>query len=364
MSLVEPITIRFGIVGCAEIARKVSRAINLAPNAQIAAVASRSPEKAGAFAKANNVPAEAKIYGSYEPLLDDPDIDVVYLPLPTSLHLKWATLAAQKKKHVLLEKPVAVTVAELDQILAACEANGVQFMDGTMWVHHPRTAKMREFLDDKRRFGELRTIQSCFTFAAPESFLKDDIRVKPDLDSLGALGDAGWYGVRAILWAADYHLPKTVVATPGSVTSDRGVILACGASLHWEDGKSATFHCSFLTHLTMFLTAIGTQGTLQLNDFIIPFQEHEASFSTSSRAGFDDQVTRWEPGPRQEVAGIDGVPQEVRLIEEMARLVGEIKVGGAGKVDREWGARSRKTQQVLNAVKESIEKGFVPVEIA
>ncbi|CAI0385098.1 unnamed protein product [Linum tenue] len=363
MSPSEP-TIRFGIMGCADIARKVSRAINLAPNARIAAVASRSLEKAAAFARANNLPPDTKIHGSYESLLDDPDIDVVYLPLPTTLHLKWATLAAQKKKHVLLEKPVAVTVAELDQILAACVANGVQFMDGTMWVHHPRTAKMREFLDDKHRFGELRTIHSCFTFAAPDSFLKDNIRVKPDLDSLGALGDAGWYGVRAILWAAGYHLPKTAVATRALVLSEQGVILACGASLHWEDGKSATFHCSFLTHMTMFLTAIGTQGTLQLNDFIIPFEEHEASFSTASQARFNDQVTGWEPGPVTEVVGIDGVPQEVCMIGKMARLVGEIKASGAGKVEMEWGMRSRKTQQVLNAVKESIEKGFVPVEIA
>ncbi|CAI0385101.1 unnamed protein product [Linum tenue] len=151
-------------MGCADIARKVSRAINLAPNARIAAVASRSLEKAAAFARANNLPPDTKIHGSYESLLDDPDIDVVYLPLPTTLHLKWATLAAQKKKHVLLEKPVAVTVAELDQILAACVANGVQFMDGTMWVHHPRTAKMREFLDDKHRFGELRTVTAVSSF--------------------------------------------------------------------------------------------------------------------------------------------------------------------------------------------------------
>ena len=153
--------IQFGILGCAEIARKVSRAITLAPNATLYAVGSRSLEKARRFAAANGFPPSAKIYGSYEAVLDDPGVDAVYVPLPTSLHLKWAVLAAEKKKHVLLEKPVALNVAELDQILEACESNGVQFMDGTMWMHHPRTAKMKELLSDPQRFGQLKSVCDC-----------------------------------------------------------------------------------------------------------------------------------------------------------------------------------------------------------
>lgn len=100
------------------------------------------------------------MYGSYEAVLDDPEVDAVYVPLPTSLHVKWAVLAAQKKKHLLLEKPVALNVGEFDQIIAACESSGVQFMDGTMWMHHPRTAKMKEFLNDSSHFGDLKTV--CF----------------------------------------------------------------------------------------------------------------------------------------------------------------------------------------------------------
>lgn len=154
--------IRFGILGCAEIAKKLSRAITLAPNAALYAVASRSSDKAKAFAAANGFPPSAKAYGSYEALLDDPDVDVVYVPLPTSLHRQWAVKAAEKKKHVLLEKPVALNAAELEEILAACESNGVQFMDSTMWMHHPRTAVMKELLDDSERFGELKVVCSRF----------------------------------------------------------------------------------------------------------------------------------------------------------------------------------------------------------
>ncbi|KDP34609.1 hypothetical protein JCGZ_11132 [Jatropha curcas] len=204
-------------------------------------------------------------------------------------------------------------------------------------------------------------IHSCFTFAADEDFLKNDIRVKPDLDGLGALGDAGWYGLRAILWAADYELPKTVVALRGPILNDAGVILACGASFHWEDGKVATFHCSFLTHLTMYITAIGTKGTLHLDDFIIPFNEKEFSYTASSKCWFNEPVTGWDPLPSQHTVFTD-LPQEACMVREFARLVANVKANGA-KPDQSWPSRSRKTQLLLDAVKTSIEKGFEPVEV-
>lgn len=154
--------IQVGILGCAEIARKVARAISLAPNATISAVGSRTLEKAQRFAAENGFPQAAKIHGSYEAVLDDPHVDAVYLPLPTSLHVRWAVLAAEKKKHVLLEKPTALHVGELDRILKACESNGVQFMDGTMWMHNPRTHKMREFLSNPTLFGQLKSVTLSF----------------------------------------------------------------------------------------------------------------------------------------------------------------------------------------------------------
>ncbi|KAJ8760659.1 hypothetical protein K2173_015326 [Erythroxylum novogranatense] len=354
-------TIKIGVLGCADIARKVSRAINLAPNAHIAAVASRSVEKAVAFAKANNYPPDVKIYGSYEALLDYPDIDAVYIPLPTSLHVKWASLAAQKKKHILLEKPASFNVGEFDQILEACEANGIQIMDGTMWMHNPRTQKMKEFLSDKDSFGELKSIQTCFTLSAGEDFLKNDIRVKPDLDGLGALGDVGWYCIRAILWAVDYELPKTVVALRGPVLNEAGVILSCGASLHWEDGKLASFHCSFLSHLTMEFTAVGTVGTLHLNDFVVPVQEKESSFTAGSKCWFNEMVTGWTSTSSQHNVATD-LPQEACMVREFARLVGNIKSNGA-KPDQTWPSRTRKTQLILDAVKASIDSGFEPIEV-
>lgn len=359
--MADGIAIKIGIIGCADIARKVSRAIQLAPNANLAAIASRSVEKAALFARANGFPPEAKIYGSYEALLDDPEIDAVYLPLPTSLHRVWAVRVAQKKKHLLMEKPVAMNAAEFDEIVAACDANGVQFMDGTMWVHNPRTHKMKEFLNDAERFGQLRAVNSIFAFRADPDFLKNDIRVKPDLDGLGALGDAGWYCIRSILWAADFELPKTVIALQGPVLNEAGVILSCGASLHWDDGKVATFHCSFLSNLTMNLNAVGTNGTLNLTDFIIPYQEREASFTTSVKGNFNDLVTGWMTQPSVHTVTTD-IPQEAQMVREFCSLVAKIKRDGA-KPEKFWPTVSRKTQLVIDAVKASIDKGFVAVDI-
>jgi predicted dehydrogenase len=156
-----PRPVRFGILGCADIARKVSRALLMLPPgaATVAAVGSRSEDKARRFVAETGLPT-ARTHGSYESLLGDPDVEAVYLPLPTSLHVPWATAAAERGKHLLLEKPTALCAADLDAILGACDAAGVQFMDSTMWMHHPRTAKMRELVADKDAFGDVRVVSS------------------------------------------------------------------------------------------------------------------------------------------------------------------------------------------------------------
>lgn len=203
-------------------------------------------------------------------------------------------------------------------------------------------------------------IHTCFTFAADPDFLKNDIRVKPDLDAHGALGDAGWYCIRAILWANNYELPKTVVALRNPILNEAGVILSCGASLHWEDGKVGTFHCSFLSSLTMDIAAIGTKGTLHVSGFVIPHREKEASFSTALETGFDDLVTCWVPPPSDHIVTTD-LPQEALMVTEFSRLVGIVKNGS--KPEKKWPILSRKTQLVIDAVKASINKGFELVHV-
>ncbi|KAL8523594.1 hypothetical protein ACS0TY_013540 [Phlomoides rotata] len=353
--------VRFGILGCAEIARKVSRAMLLSPNSTIVAIGSRSIEKAAAFAEKNGFPAAAKAYGSYEAVLDDPEVDAVYVPLPTSLHLQWVVLAARKKKHVLVEKPVALNVAELDQILAACESSGVQFMDATMWMHHPRTAEMRAFLSDESRFGRLKAVHSIFSYNNGDDFLKNDIRVKPDLDALGALGDTGWYCIRAILWAVNYQLPKSVTAVKNAEFNEAGVNLTAAASLHFDHDITATFYCSFLTNLTMEISLLGSNGFLRVHDFVIPFQEDVGPFYMNANTKFAPLSIGIEPATLERTVKTE-LPQEALMVTEFSTLVKKIIENGF-EAEKKWASISRKTQVVVDAVKASIEKGYEPVEV-
>ncbi|KAJ4840888.1 hypothetical protein Tsubulata_010388 [Turnera subulata] len=351
--------VRFGILACANIARKVARAIQLAPNSTLYAIASRSLEKAKQFATANGFPSTTKVYGSYEELLDDPGVDVLYMPLPTSLHVQWATLAAQKRKHILLEKPTALDVAELDKILEACEANGVQFMDGSMWLHHPRTSRMKELLADST--GEVSFIHSTSTVNEPPEFFDKDIRVNPGLDALGALGDLGWYCIGAALWAKDYQLPNAVTALPGVKQSSAGVILSCTAALQYDQHHKtvAIIHCSFFSHSSMDLAVVGKNASFHLNDFIIPFQEDSAFFDFTRLAKFAELHIGWNVKPEKVVVPNE-LPQEALMVQELARLVQGIRKA-EHRPDTKWPEKSRKTQMVVDAVKKSIDLGCVPI---
>ncbi|KAL1814348.1 hypothetical protein ACET3Z_016922 [Daucus carota] len=356
--------IRFGIMGCAKAATKVSRAIKMSPNSTLYAIASRSLEKAQQFATENGYSdQQVVIYGSYSELLDDPLVDAVYMPLPTSLHLEWAVLAAEKKKHLLLEKPTALDATQLDRILEACRSNGVQFMDGSMWYHHPRTAKMKELLSDSKLFGQVKSIYSSSSYVGGQGFLENNVRIKADLDSLGALGDAGWYCVGGILWAMNNNLPTTVTALPSVVRNSDGVLLSCTASLHWEKEEIvATFFCSFLAHETMDLTISGSNGTLHLEDFIIPYEETSASFKYTSGAKFVDMHIGWNVKPEEVQVDTGELPQEARMVQELSRLIQGIKYSGR-LPDQKWAEVSRVTQLVIDTVIRSINYGFEPVYI-
>ncbi|PKI69962.1 hypothetical protein CRG98_009837 [Punica granatum] len=317
--------IKFGILGCNSVAR-LCRAISSAPSATLHAIAGHSLDEATSCALGNGF--TAKLYGSYEELLGDREVEAVYVPLPTSLHARWAAEAARRGKHVLVEKPPALDAEALGEIIAACEGSGMH---------------------------------ATFTFNASPNFLENDVRVKPDLDALGALGDAGWYCIRSILWATDYKLPKTVTALPGIVFNEAGVIMSCGASLHFEDDLVSTFRCSFLSHLTMDIIANGSKGSLHVYDYALPFQETQASYYTNSRAWFLGGLAGWGPAPVEHTVTTD-LPQVVLMVEEFCRLVRGIKRDGL-KPEAKWPAISMKTQLVLDKVKLSIERGYVPVEV-
>ncbi|KAK2997490.1 hypothetical protein RJ639_025481 [Escallonia herrerae] len=206
-----------------------------------------------------------------------------------------------------------------------------------------------------------KSVHSIFAYYGGPDFQKNDIRVNPALDALGALGDTGWYCIRAILWAADYELPNTVTALPDPELNEAGLILSCGSSLSWGDGKVATFYCSFLTNLTMDITALGSNGNLSVHAFVIPFRENVGPFYAAANSRFAELCIACEPIPSEHTVMTD-FPQEALMVREFATLVRKISANGLAP-DKKWPTLSRKTQAVLDAVKASIDNGFEPVKV-
>ena len=148
----------------------------------------RDQAKAEAYAHEIGVP---RAYGSYEAMLADPDIDVVYNPLPNHLHAEWTIKCAEAGKHVLCEKPLALSVAEVDRVMAAAQANHVIVAEAFMYKHHPQTLKALELLAQKP-IGDLIAIKGVFTFdLTPRS---NDIRWVPEYGG-GSIWDVGCYPI-------------------------------------------------------------------------------------------------------------------------------------------------------------------------
>jgi predicted dehydrogenase len=213
---------RWAILGTARIARKNWKAIRNAGNSMLVAVASRDLQRARQFIEEcqADVPLSPKpaACGCYQELLDRDDIDAVYLPLPTGIRQPWVLQAARSGKHVLCEKPCALSSADLRAMLDACRENRVQFMDGVMFMHSQRLPLLRQTLDDGRSIGSLRRITSHFSFRPADDFLTTNIRSDSVLEPLGCLGDLGWYNVRFSLWVTSNFLSASPAAFLGGTT--------------------------------------------------------------------------------------------------------------------------------------------------
>jgi len=318
--------IRWGILGTAKIAAKVARAIDLAPNAELIAIASRDHRRAASWAAARDLEHS---YGSYDALLEDPEIDAVYIPLPPSLHREWTIKAAEKSKHVLCEKPLALNAAEARDMASACKDNGVQLMDGVMWIHHQRSDEIKNILTEGA-LGELRRLTAAFSFNGKLQN-SENIRAQKELGG-GSLGDLGYYCVRAIIWAFE-SLPTKAFATARFCD---GVDFNLSALLWFEGERMATFDCGFDTVARKWFEIAGTQASLVCDDFVVPQQEalarywiHGSSAETDSRHSVE--------------AGI----QEVRMIERFSNLA------HSGKLEEKWPNDAIATMQVCDALLES-----------
>jgi len=355
---------RWGILGTAGIAQKNWQAIALSGNSTLTAVASRSLDRSRRFIAecqtACPLPDPPAPVGSYDELVARSDVDAVYIPLPTGLRKEWVVKAADAGKHVLVEKPVGVTAADVRDMLAACERNRVQFMDGVMFMHSRRLDALRQTLDDGESVGRIRRIAAQFSFDAPEGFLEGNIRGDSALEPHGCLGDLGWYTIRFALWVMQYELPTEVtarvLAEAGRPGRPHKVPFEVSAELVFPGGVSAALYCSFRTENEQWAVVSGTKGLVHVPDFVLPFFGDEVRFDVTNsvfeRDGCDfDMRRRTRQVVVPEYSNSHPTAQEANMFRTFSTLV------ASRSRDPRWGDIALRTQLVMDACLRSATSG-------
>jgi predicted dehydrogenase len=250
--------LRLGILSTADIARsKVVPAMQRADRCEVVAIASRDAARAGAVADELGIP---HAHGSYEALLADPDVEAVYIPLPNHLHAEWTIAAARAGKHVLCEKPLALTADDAQRAVDVCRAERVRVMEAFMYRLHPSWVAVRQLVA-AGRIGRLLAVESWF------SYYNDDPRNIRNIREFGggALYDIGCYSVnlsRMLFGGEPTRVRATSVLDPTNGTD----VLTSGI-LEFGDGV-ATFTCSTRAEDDQRVHVYGTEGRISIG---IPF---------------------------------------------------------------------------------------------
>ena len=350
--------LRIGILGTARIGRQNWKAIFNSGNAVVTAVASRDAERGRDYIRKlqEEFPfaATPAACGSYEQLLASPNVDAVYIPLPTGLRKEWVLRAAAAGKHVVCEKPCGVSAADVQEMTDACRQHRVQFMDGVMFMHNPRLARVREILDDGKSVGPMRRLASAFSFLGSGGFSDSNIRVDGRLEPTGCLGDLGWYCIRFTLWALNWQLPHTVtgrILTQSEPTGGRKPAPTdFSAELVFDGGVSATFYCSFLAALQQWVFVSGRDGWLRMPDFVHPFNGYEPAFEVN-RMEMGVPTGAPTPAPGSDLADLGhATAQNTVMFRNFASQI------FSGKLNEDWPRWALQTQRVLDACFESAQR--------
>ena len=260
-------TIKWGILSTAKIGRNhVIPAIQAASNCEVAAIASRSITQAQQVAQELSIP---KAYGSYEELLADDEIQAIYNPLPNHLHIRWSIKAAEAGKHILCEKPIALTADEAVPLLDSCRSNGVLLMEAFMYRMHTQWITAKQMVNDGK-IGTLKAIQAFFSYMNRDA---GNIRNNADIGG-GGLMDIGCYPISAARFIFDAE-PTRVFAMFDRDPDFRTDSLTSGM-MQFDAGQAA-FTCS--TQLTPYqrVNIFGTDGRIEIE---IPFNAPETTPAT------------------------------------------------------------------------------------
>lgn len=248
--------INWGILGCAGIAKvRTIPGLLKAQNAMLYAVASRGSEKAEAFKEEFGA---QKAYGSYEELLADENVEAVYIPLPNSMHFEWVEKAAKAGKHILCEKPLALSKDEAEKMYAICEENGVLLMEAFAFRHAPLVQKVKAVIESGA-IGKVKYVESHLT-----DLLTDmgNIRMNQNLGG-GAFYDMACYNITTISYLLGGKKPARVKAF-AEMDETYGVDVSNTALFQYEDGVQAASYSSLNSYARGYYAVVGEKGRIEV----------------------------------------------------------------------------------------------------
>jgi predicted dehydrogenase len=284
--------VKWGVMGNATIARKcVIPAICKSHNGKMYALATRSPAQAAQIAADHHINL---VYDNYEALLADPEVDLVYIPLPNHLHHPWTIKALEAGKHVLCEKPLACNAKEAMEMAAAAESSGRLLMEAFMYRFHPRSQRIKQLVAEGA-IGAPRLVRSAFCFRMRQADWNDqqNARLKPEMGG-GALLDVGCYSVSAARWFLEAE-PTQVQAQADY--HPNGVDVHMVGTLGFADSRLASFEASFITALQQTYCVSGSEGAIEL--------PHNAFVPWENEAVFYVRASDQEVGQQHLIAGAD-----------------------------------------------------------
>jgi D-xylose 1-dehydrogenase (NADP+, D-xylono-1,5-lactone-forming) len=246
--------VRWGFLSTANINAKLLAGASQSDRVQVVAVASRDAARAEAYATQHGI---ERAHGSYEALLDDPEVDAVYISLPNSMHVDWSVRALEAGKNVLCEKPLSRHPDEVERAFDAADRAGRLLMEAFMYRHNPQTKRLQDLVGEGA-IGRLRLIRAAFSFPLADS---PNVRLDPALDG-GGLMDVGCYCVSGARLLAG----EPVQVYGEHVAATTGVDDVFTGSMRFSGDVLAEIDCGLALPMRDELEAIGEKGSIFLDD--------------------------------------------------------------------------------------------------
>lgn len=323
--------LNWGLLSTARINRALMPPLNASKRTTLLAVASRTQSSAEAFAREWKIP---RAHGSYESLLADPEVDVIYNSLPNHLHAEWTIKALRAGKHVLCEKPFALSLAEADAMSAAARETGKILAEAFMYRHHPQTLKVKELVEGGA-LGKLQLIKGAFTFQMRR---EGDFRSVKEMGG-GSIWDVGCYPISYARMLAGE--PSEVFGW--QVSGQDGSDLSFFGQMRFASGVHAEFDAGFQSPLRSFIEMIGSEAVINIP---VPFKPGLKSQFQIRRASNKNKIeTIHVPGPELYLGEVDdmcdaillGKPPRVSLADSrgnIAAILALIESAQTGKIVR------------------------------